>query len=106
MHSLLKSRGTKIQYTIDKENAPAENKKVEKEEKKKFTSKEESNAKIGIEKTLEFIKNLQERLEELMTTSNARIMSKFTAFVKDTKNFVFNLLENEYIKNNFAKDKK
>lgn len=41
-----------------------------------------------------------------MTANTARIMAKFTAFVKDAKNYVFNLLENEFIKSNFSKDKK
>jgi len=105
LHSLLKSKGTKIQYTVDKENAPAENKK-EDNKKNSFTSKDESNAKIAVDKTLEFIRILQERIEELMTSSTARIMSKFTAFVKDAKDYVYNLLENDFIKGNFSKDKK
>lgn len=33
-------------------------------------------------------------------------MAKFTAFVKDAKDQVYNLLENDFIKNNFSKDKK
>jgi len=41
-----------------------------------------------------------------MNASTARIMAKFTSFVKDSKNYVFNLLENDWIKSNFSKDKK
>jgi len=67
----------------------------------KFGMKEENHCKIAINKTMEFLVNMKDAIEEIFNAPMARFAAKMTQMYKLAQSFALNISENDFVKKSF-----